>query len=89
MKTEDQLVDIVTKALGRVKFGELSARIGVKKAWDMKKIKEENVGGDFLPPCMAGVSGIAVARRGEHSSRTHHAHLVVTIAPAEVVPSGA
>ena len=55
----------------------------------MKKIKEENVGGDFLPPCMAGVRGIAVARMGEHSSRTHQAHLVVTIPLAEVVPSGA
>ena len=33
VKTEDQLADIVTKSLGRVKFVELSARIGVKKAW--------------------------------------------------------
>ena len=29
---------------------ELSARIGVKKAWGMKKIKEENVGIDFPRP---------------------------------------
>ena len=50
MKTEDQLADILTKSLGRVKFMELSARIGVKKAWDMKKLKEENVGDEFLPP---------------------------------------
>ena len=32
VKTEDQLADILTKASGRMKFGELSARIGVKKA---------------------------------------------------------
>ena len=50
VKTEDQLADILTKSLGRVKFMELSARIGVKKAWDMKKLKEENVGDEFLPP---------------------------------------
>ena len=43
MKTEDQLADILTKSLGRMKFMELSARIGEKKAWDMKKL-EENVG---------------------------------------------
>ena len=30
VKTEDQLVVILTKALGRVKFAELSVRIGVK-----------------------------------------------------------
>ena len=24
------------------------------------------VGGDFLPPCMAGARGTAMARRGEH-----------------------
>ena len=50
MKTEDQLADILTKSLGRVKFVKLSAKIGVKKAWDMKKLKEENVGDEFLPP---------------------------------------
>ena len=49
MKTEDQLADILTKSLGRLKFVELSARIGVKKAWDMKKLKEENVGSEFIP----------------------------------------
>ena len=43
MKTEDQLADILIKTLRRVKFGELSERIEVKKAWDEKKIKEENV----------------------------------------------
>ena len=50
VKTEDQLADILTKSLGRVKFVELSAKIGVKKPWDMKKLKEENVGVEFLPP---------------------------------------
>ena len=54
VKTKDQLADILTKALGRVKFVELSARIGVKKACDVNKIKEENVGGHFPPPCMSG-----------------------------------
>ena len=46
VKTEDHLVDIFTKALGRVKFRKLSVRIGMTKTWDMKKIKEENLGGD-------------------------------------------
>ena len=49
VKTEDQLADILTKSLGRVKFVELSARIRVKKAWDMKKLKEETVGAEFHP----------------------------------------
>ena len=49
VKTEDQLADILTKSLGRVKFMELSSRIEVKKAWDMKKLKEENVGNEFIP----------------------------------------
>ena len=31
----------------------------MKKAWDVKKIKEENVGDDFLDQCMAGVQGRA------------------------------
>ena len=53
VKTEDQLADILTKSLGRVKFVELSAKIRVKKAWDMKKLKEENVGDEFLPPLHA------------------------------------
>ena len=48
MKNEYQMADILKKALGSAKFAELSARIGVKKAWDMKKSKKENVGGDFL-----------------------------------------
>ena len=33
---EDQLADILTKSLGRLKFVELSAKIRVKKACDMK-----------------------------------------------------
>ena len=32
VKTKDQLVDILAKTLGRVKFVELCARIGVKKS---------------------------------------------------------
>ena len=50
VKAEDQLADILTKSLGRVKFVELSEKIGMKKAWDLKKLKEENVGDEFLPP---------------------------------------
>ena len=57
VKIEDQLVDILTKSFGRVKFGELSARIRVKKVWDEKKIKEENVGSDFPTWCMASARG--------------------------------
>ena len=44
VKTEDQLIDIRTKAFEIVKFAPLSGRIGVKKGWDEKKIKEENFG---------------------------------------------
>ena len=50
VKAEDQLADILTKSLGRVKFVKLSEKIGMKKACDLKKLKEENVGDKFLPP---------------------------------------
>ena len=62
MKTEDQLADILTKSLGRVKFVELSARVGVKKAWDMKKLMEENVGAEFSSSGMARAHGTAVGK---------------------------
>ena len=63
MKIEDQLVDILTQSLGRVKFAELSAKIGVNKVWDVKKINEENVGGDFPSLGMAGARGAPMGRR--------------------------
>ena len=47
VETENQFVEILSKALGRVKFEDQSARIGVTKVWDEKKIKEDNVGSDF------------------------------------------
>ena len=53
VKTEDQLANILTKSLGRVNFVELSAIIRVKKAWDMKKLKGENVGTKFIPTSRA------------------------------------
>ena len=83
VKTKDQLTDILTKSFGRVKFSELSARIRVKKAWDVKKIKEENVRVDFPSLGTAGAHGTAMARRGEHPACTIGAHLVGTIAPAK------
>ena len=88
MKIEDQLADLLTKALGRIKFVEICARIGVNQAWDEKKIKEENVGRDFLSRSMASACGIAVVRKGEHPSRTDGAHLVGTVAPFEMAPHG-
>ena len=88
MKIEDQLANILTKAFGRVKFGELSARIGIKKAWDKKKIKEENMGGNFPTWCMASVRGTTVARKGEHPARTQGAHSVGAVAPIEQAPRG-
>ena len=66
MKTEDQLANILTKALGRVKFVKLSTRIGLKKAWDEKKIKLEKVGSDFPFRSKIGACGTTMARRGEH-----------------------
>ena len=60
----------------------------MKKAWDVKKIKE-NVGDDFPSQCMAGMCGIAMTCRGEHPMRALGADLTGTVAPAEVVPSGA
>ena len=87
LKTKDQLANILTKALGRVKFGGLSVRIGVKKARDVKKIKE-NVGGDFPPCFMASACGTTLVCTAKHPSRTHGVQSVVTIAPSEVVPSG-
>ena len=53
MKIEDQLVDILTIAMGTVKFLELCSQIGVNKAWDEEKI-EENVASDFLSRNLAG-----------------------------------
>ena len=49
-------------------------RIGVRKARDKKKIKEENVGSDFPTLCTAGARGTAVAHKGEHPTCTHGAH---------------
>ena len=89
VKTEDQLADILIKTLRRVKFGELSERIEVKKAWDEKKIKEENVWSDFLTSCMAGARGTAVAHRWEHPACAHGARLAIPIALTEVVPTSA
>ena len=60
VKTEDQLTDILIKSLGRVKFAEISARIGVKKACDMKKLKEENVQAQNSSSGMVGAGGEAV-----------------------------
>ena len=47
------------------------------------------MGSDFATPFMAGARGIAMVRREEHRACTHGAHSVVTVAHAEVVPSGA
>ena len=58
VKIEDQLADILTKGLGRVKFVVLCDKIGVKKAWDEMKIKEENVGSGFPTLGIAGDKGI-------------------------------
>ena len=88
MKTEDQLADILTKALGSVKFGELSARIGVQKAWDETKISENNVRSDFSTWCTIGVRGTAVACKGEHLVCTQGAHSAAIVAPVEMVSRG-
>ena len=89
VKTEDQLTYILIKSLERVKFVELSARIGVKKVWDVKKIKEENVGADFYSSGEAGACGAAVALKGERPTRTSEATLVGTVAPTRMVPRDA
>ena len=52
MQTNNQLADILVKILGRIKFVELCDKMGVKRAWDMGRIKEEQDGGErqyFLP----------------------------------------
>ena len=49
MKIEDQLADILTIAMGTVKFVELCTKIGVNK-----EINEENVASDFLSRNSAG-----------------------------------
>ena len=51
--------------------------------------EKQSVGGNFLPPCMAGMRDIAVARRGEHPAHAHGAHSAGAPALAQVVPSGA
>ena len=72
-----------------MKFAELSARIGVKKAWDVKKIKEENVGVDFYSSGKAGTCGAAVARRGERPARTSNDTSDGNVAPSRMVPRDA
>ena len=66
MNTEDQLADILTIALGKVKFLELYLKSRVKKAWDKKKIKEEDDGSDFPSICTAGTRG--TRRRAPYNS---------------------
>jgi hypothetical protein len=41
--TEEQLADILTKALGRVRFLELRDKIGIKFVGDRGQIRERNV----------------------------------------------
>ena len=66
VKMEDQLADIHTDALGRLKFLKLCNKIRVKKAWDEKRIKEEYVENDSS---LFGAGDIAVVR-GEHHLAT-------------------
>ena len=40
VKTEDQLVDILTKPLGRVRFQELRTKIGMVEVKTVPKIRE-------------------------------------------------
>ena len=93
LKTEVQLANILTKSLGRVKFVELSARIRLKKAWDMKKLKEENMGAEFsssvgtLAPAVQALTSHAwhISRGSPHDSVRTRAHTsAVTVATAEV-----
>ena len=63
VKTKDQLAYFLTKALGTLKFGELSVRIRVKEVWAERKM-EEIVRGDFPLRCTAGVRCTAVACSG-------------------------
>ena len=86
MKIEDQLADILTKALGRVKFVEICPRVRVKKAWNEKRIKEENDGSDFPSMCMAGEHGITVVRKGEHPTLIHGALSASIAAPPTMTP---
>ena len=77
MKTDDQLTDILTKALGRVKFRKLSVRNRVKE-WDEKKIKEENVGSDF--PTGAQLAPVAQSwRAGESTDKSKITELSVPL----------
>ena len=89
VKTKHQLAKILTKFLGRVKFLELCARNGVKKACDENKIKEERDGCNFPSLCKAGAHGTAMARKGEHPTWAYGAHSTAIVAPTEMVPSGA
>ncbi|RLN40738.1 hypothetical protein C2845_PM01G40940 [Panicum miliaceum] len=50
VSTKDQLADILTKVLGRVRFHELNARIGLVKIQDEHKDQGENVSSN---PCVS------------------------------------
>ena len=89
MKTKDQLANVLTKALERVKFLELCAKLGVKKALDEEKMKDENVGSDFLSLGTASQCGTIVVYTKENPLCTSRAQSTcATILPDEM-PHGA
>ena len=88
VKTKDQLADILTKALGRVKFLDLCAKIGVKKAWEEEKIKEDNLGIDFPSYGTTSRGDAATARAGKHPSRTNGMQSTGPPVPANEAPCG-
>ena len=89
VKTKDQLANVLTKALERVKFVDLCAKIGVQKALDEEKIKDENVGSAFLSLGTAGTCGTAVVCAKENSSCTSTAQSTCAIVLPDEMPCGA
>ena len=71
LKTKDQLADILTKALGRVKFVDLCAKIGVKKAWKRKKSRRIIL--EVISPPMAQLVRVMLPRHMQES--THRAQM--------------
>ena len=70
VKTEDQLADVLTKVLGKIKFTELCLKIRVKKAWDEVRIQEENERGNSP---LVGIIGSTSAIATQNGAPIMHA----------------
>ena len=84
VKTKDQLVDFLTKTLGRIKFLKLCEKIGAKKAWDEVRIKEEHEERDYPPYGSAITCSIGLSCRKSGLACVVSMQLLGAIVPVDV-----